>query len=143
MKNMYRLFFLAIVALLFSCEDTPWYTDCSDCTAEEPGTANLVVKLTATDLPIIIRIYEGDLQDSVLYSITEDFRGNKYKKQVALNKKYTVTAEYRINDNIYLAIDSCTPRVKYTKDQCNEPCYFLYDRIVDLRLKYTADKSKL
>jgi hypothetical protein len=56
---------------------------------------------------------------------------------VPINKKYTATATYYKSDIKYVAVDSATPRVKYDKNQCDDPCYFVYDRVVDLRLKYT------
>jgi hypothetical protein len=55
---------------------------------------------------------------------------------VTLNKKYTATAMYYYADNNYVVVDSAFPKVKYEKDQCNDPCYFVYDRVVNLRLHY-------
>ena len=139
MKLLIRILSFMIIAAMFSCEDSGWFTNCSDCTIEEPEEANLIIRLTGTDLPVTVRIFEGELGDSILYDIVPDFRGSEYRRNVILNKKYTVTAEYMVNGNNYYVIDACTPRVKYTKDQCDDPCYFLYDRVLDLRLKYTAD----
>jgi len=64
--------------------------------------------------------------------------GPGFELPVSLNKKYTVTATYQIDGDTYIAVDSAFPRVKYTKEQCEDPCYFVYDRIVDLRIKYLA-----
>ncbi|HOW08761.1 MAG TPA: hypothetical protein PLX08_03060 [Bacteroidales bacterium] len=139
MKLLIRILSFTVIAVMFSCEDSGLITNCSDCTIDEPEEANLIIKLTSTELPVTVRIFEGELDDSILYDIVSDFRGSEYRRNVILNKKYTVTAEYVINRNNYYAIDACIPRVKYTKDQCDDPCYFLYDRVLDLRLKYTAD----
>lgn len=139
MKLLIRILSFMIIAAMFSCEDSGWFTNCSDCTIEEPEDANLIIKLSDTDLPVTVRIFEGELDNSVLYDIATDFRGAEFRRTVILNKKYTVTAEYMVNGNTYFAVDACTPRVKYTEDQCNDPCFFLYDRVLDLRLKYTAD----
>jgi hypothetical protein len=86
--------------------------------------------------PTLINVYEGNLEDSVLYSSYETTETLAIIS-VTLNKKYTVTANYHIADNYYIAIDSATPRVRYDKTQCNDPCYFVYDKDIDLRLKYT------
>ena len=139
MKLLTRILLFIITVAVFSCEDSGWFTNCSDCTIDEPEEASLIINLTATDLPISVKIFEGELSDSVLYDITPEFWGTEYRRTVTLNKKYTITAEYRINGKKYVAIDACTPRVKYTEDQCDDPCYFLYDRVLNLRLKYTAD----
>ncbi len=82
-------------------------------------------------------VYEGELEDNVVYdsalaSLSE------ISFLVSLNKLYTFTATYSISGNIYTAVDSASPKVKYTKDDCEDPCYFIYDKTVDLRLKYKA-----
>ena len=89
-------------------------------------------------MPVKVRVYQGEIEDSVLYAYTE-ISGEKYTPGVTLNKKYTVTATYYTGGKTYIAIDSAVPKVKYIEDQCEEPCYFVYDRVIDLRLKYTAD----
>lgn len=103
-----------------------------------PLEAILKISLTNTVASVLVTVYEGELEDSVFYksSVTD---GADYNFVVILNKKYTVTAEYQINGNTYIAVDTATPRVKYTEDQCEDPCYFVYDRKINLRLKYTAD----
>jgi len=139
MKLLTRIFLFIIIAAVFSCEDSGWFTNCSDCTIDEPEESELIIKVSGTDKPVTVRIFEGELDDSVLYDITPNFMGIEFRRTVILNKKYTVTAEYIINKITYFAIDACTPRVKYTEDQCDDPCFFLYDRVLDLRLKYNAD----
>lgn len=139
MKLLTRILSFVIIVAVFSCEDTGLFTNCSDCTVDEPEESTLIIKLTGTDMPVSVKIFEGEISDSVLYDITPEFRGTEYRRTVILNKKYTVTAEYRVNGKNYIALDACTPRVKYTEDQCDDPCYFLYDRVMDLKLKYTAD----
>jgi hypothetical protein len=137
MKIVFKIFFLAVIVICFSCEDKGWFTDCSDCTSNEPEKAILLIKLKETESLVVINVYEGELEDSVLYGSTI-FGGSEYNFTVGLNKKYTVTATYNIEGNTYTAIDSATPKVRYTETQCEEACYFVYDRVVDLRLKYTV-----
>jgi hypothetical protein len=137
MKSVCKIIFLAAIVICFSCEDKGWFTDCSDCTSNEPEKAILLIKLKETESLVVINVYEGELEDSVLYGSTI-FGGSEYNFTVGLNKKYTVTATYNINGNTYTAIDSATPKVRYTETQCEEACYFVYDRVVDLRLKYTV-----
>jgi hypothetical protein len=137
MKTIFRIFFLVVIAVCFSCEDKGWFTDCSDCTQNEPEKAILLIKLKDTESQVIINVYEGELEDSVLYG-SVIFWSSEYNFTVGLNKKYTLTATYNIEGKTYTAIDSATPKVRYTETQCEEACYFVYDRVVDLRLKYTA-----
>jgi len=96
------------------------------------------IALSVAGTAALITVYEGELEDSVIYKSALS-GGDYYNFQVKMNKKYTVTAKYQINGYTYIAVDTATPRVKYTKDQCEEPCYFVYDRKIDLRLKYTAN----
>lgn len=128
--------FLAIL-ICFSCEEQGWIVKCSDCVSTEPEKALLELKLKETGDPVHIDVYEGELEDNILYYSTETTLSG-FTFEAGINKKYTATATYRINGNTYIAVDSAVPRVRYTKDQCDEACYFVYDKIMDLRLKYTA-----
>jgi len=107
---------------------------------EIPRTTELLIKVTDIEMPVLISIYEGELEDSVLYDSVIVYNNvNEYTSQVPVNKIYTITARYEIDDDTYTAVDSATPKVRYTEDQCEEACYYVYDREVDLRLKYTAN----
>jgi hypothetical protein len=139
MKLFLKICFFIVLVFCFSCEDKGWFTNCSDCTASEPVETNLLVKLEKDQPEIIINVFEGELEDSILYaSRTVSFQvDNSF--WVKINEKYTVTASYNIDGKIYTAIDSATPKVKYTETQCEDACYYVYDKVVNLRLKYTAD----
>jgi hypothetical protein len=82
---------------------------------------------------------QGNLEDSVIYfsynpaSVTNTI-------PVSIKKKYTVTASYYIQPNHYIAVDAATPRVKFLKEECHDPCYFVYDRVIDLTIKYKVRK---
>lgn len=146
MKLILKIIIFFIMIFGFSCEDTTCYTceengwliNCSECITEEPMEATLKVSLSNTESSVLLTVYEGELEDSVIYKSSSTV-GSVYNFIVILNKKYTVTAKYLIDGNTYIAVDTATPRVKYSKDQCEEPCYFIYDRKINLRLKYTAD----
>jgi len=137
MQKILRILFFLFLVISFSCEDQTFLVKCDDCTADEPITANLQVNLDV-DLyyGALIQIWEGNLEDSILLVNDTSF-SNPYSRDVTLNKKYTVTATYNISNDKYIAVDSATPRVKYDKSQCQDPCYYVYDRKCDLRLKYT------
>lgn len=137
-KALLRIFLFILLGICFSCEEKGWIADCSECVANEPREGYLSVRLTGNELPVKVRVYQGEIEDSILYAYTE-ISGEKYTPGVTLNKKYTVTATYYTGGKTYIAIDSAVPKVKYIEDQCEEPCYFVYDRVIDLRLKYTAD----
>lgn len=134
MRIIIKIFFVSAIIFCFSCEDQK----CPDCTYKEPVKANLEIKLDLgySGLETIINVYEGNLEDSILYR-TVKTSGINATIVVNVNKKYTLTATYYIPDSYYVAIDSATPGVKYEKTECNDPCYYVYDKDIDLRLKYT------
>jgi hypothetical protein len=134
-----KIFLFVALIFSFSCEDQGLTVRCPDCTENEPSKAELELKLDLNDygfLSTLITVYEGNIEDNVIY---DTFQSNEENTTVtvSLNKKYTVTATYFIPENSYVAIDSATPKVRYEKSQCDNPCYFVYDRVLNLRLKYT------
>jgi hypothetical protein len=135
----YILFLLIIIA--FSCEESGLIVNCDDCKSDEPTKVNIEVKLESANPDIgsyttNIKIYEGNLEDSLLlgsFWITNE----TWQYQVELNKQYTFTATYTSSSSTWIAVDAVFPRVKYEPDQCKEPCYYIYDKKVNLKLKYT------
>jgi hypothetical protein len=138
MKITGRLFLVIIFVLCFSCEDQGLIVKCPDCIASKPSETDLNVQLDDAyyGYQTVINVYEGNLEDSILYRSFE-VTGNHTSVTVYMGKKFTVTATYYIPDDYYVAIDSATPRVKFDKTKCDDPCYFVYDKDIDLRLKYT------
>ena len=138
MKILSKIILAIIILCCFSCEDRGLIVKCSDCLSEEPVDVVLNIKVDAnhSSIETIINVYEGNIEDSVLYSTLKTINPNAYVN-VTLNKKYTVTATYKEQNDFYVAIDSATPRVRFEKSQCDKPCYFIYDKKIDLRLKYT------
>jgi len=136
-KSEKRILFLSLLLfLVFSCDDIPWLTYCPDCFPVEPETTLLDFRLDYSNGPIIteVKIYEGNIEDSIIYK-TFSTSGTTRQLEVSLNKKYAVTARYYQNGTYYIAFDSATPRVRYDKETCEEPCYYVYDRVINLKLK--------
>ncbi len=138
MRTVIKIFLLTSITILFSCEKQGLLVKCQDCTATEPVKTELIIKLDTGPFgaSTLINVYEGNIEDSILYSSTYAL-GTSANISVTLNKQYTATATYYKSDNTYITVDSATPRVRYDKTTCNDPCYFVYDRNLDLRLKYT------
>jgi hypothetical protein len=132
-----RALVLTFLIILFSCEENGKVIDCKDCTSYEPADAILKAEVVPnSSTGVWIKLWEGKLEDNILVDSVKIFN-TSYEIKVALNKSYTITATYRIDNKIYTAIDSATPRVRYTTDYCEEACYYIYDHTFDLRLKYT------
>jgi hypothetical protein len=138
MAEFKKYIFLFIIVLLFSCEDSKYNTDCNDCLEDEPDQTTIVAELDDPGVSgVLIMLYEGRLEDNVVYDSTGVYHSGSYEKRVSLNRMYTITATYVKNNKVYTVVNSTTPRVKYTETMCEEPCYFVYDRKMDLKLKYT------
>jgi hypothetical protein len=145
MRIIIKVSVLLTLVFCFSCEKEGLIVKCADCLSEEPLKINLDVKLdnTYSGVATIINVYEGNLEDSVLYR-TFTTSSTTTTISVTVSKKYTVTATYYyVGNDYYVAVDSATPRVKYEKSQCDNPCYFVYDKDIDLRLKYTNSRKKI
>jgi hypothetical protein len=137
MTRITKVIFLIFMILLFSCEDNGIIIDCKECTASEPQDAIVRAEIDVNYTPgTIVMLWEGKLEDKLLLDSVKIFTAT-YERKVSINKTYTITATYTINNKQYTAVDSATPRVRYTTDYCEEPCYYLYDLTYDLRLKYT------
>lgn len=122
-------------SLFFSCEKKDLLVVCSDCTAQEPKKTDLKIKLDSDFTHASVRVYEGNIEDSILIrTFTTNF--SETTVSVSVNKLYTITATYQTGGKSYVAIDSARPGVKYDEQQCDNPCYFVYDRIINLRVKY-------
>jgi hypothetical protein len=139
MRITSKIFLFVALIFCFSCEDQGLNVKCPDCKETEPSNTDLELKLKLRDFGFstaTITVYEGNIEDNIIYD-TFQTKEESSTVTVTLNKKYTVTATYFLNDNSYIAVDSATPKVRFEKSQCDNPCYFVYDRNIDLRLKYT------
>jgi hypothetical protein len=137
MRTLFKITLLFILTFGLSCEKSGLFIKCADCLQEEPTKTELVVKLDIANFGAFVKIdvYEGNLEDNFLFK-SVDGSGTEYYVQVTINKKYTLTATYFIDGNYYKVLDSTTPKVRYTSSPCADRCYFVYDKTVDLRMKY-------
>jgi len=138
MKHTLGIFLFLVLAAAFSCEEQGWIADCGDCIPNEPATDYLLIKFSVNNPLATINVYEGELEDNVLLSSVNP-PSDIYRIDVRLNKKYTATARYERDGKTYTAVDSAIPRTKFTETQCEDACWYVYDKELDLRIKYTAD----
>jgi hypothetical protein len=138
MKTILRLLLFILLTSFFSCEKG-YLTSCPDCTVEEPVYTELEIysdHATSSFYYPTIEIYEGNLEDSILIkSFTTNGRDITYFEG-QINKLYTATATYNIGNRTYITVDSTVPRVRFEENECDEPCYYVFSRNLDLRLKY-------
>jgi hypothetical protein len=130
------LLFLGIV-LMFSCEQLQTLTfKCTECTTDAPVDVYLTIKLEEFDYETEVKIYEGNLEDSILFDSYSTNLKESYRT-VPINKNYTVTARYYYQGSYYVAVNTVSPHIQYEPKLCDNPCYIVYNNVVNLRLKYT------
>lgn len=138
MKKILKLVFILSLVFVTSCEENGIVVNCQECDKEEPEYAEIEIKIDILTYgaPVDINVYEGNIEDGILY---DSFSSGGVRASVSVtpNKKYTFSATYNTPEGTYTTIDSAYPRIAYNKDQCNDPCYYVYDKVVNLRLKYT------
>jgi hypothetical protein len=138
MKIIGGILAFVLMTLLFSCEELRLLTvNCEECYPDDLTMVDIKIKVDSRFGEAQVRIYEGNLEDNVLYDYLR-LTGESTTVKVPVNKKYTLTATYYSYDGYYyVAVDAVTPHVKYDKNSCDEPCYYAYNNTVNLKLKYT------
>ena len=126
--------------IMFSCDKSILSVNCSGCTKEEPKTAEISISLNNISPfnygEVVVCVYSGNLEDNILLT-TFSANNPDQVTTVTLNKKYTFTATYQISGSNYTTVDAIFPRTKYEASACTDPCYYVYDTKVNLKLKYT------
>lgn len=128
-----------LMLLLFSCEDG-YLTDCSECNPDRQQTKALM-RVLVGPIPVninqIVTIYEGAIEDSII--IVRYSYGDLYldrRVAVVLYKDYTATSEFTYNGKKYILTAAASPKLRYDENTCDNPCYYVYDNVLDLRLRY-------
>ena len=128
-----------LIMVLFSCEDG-YLTDCRECYPDVTGRVTIRIRyrnLNAVPVNPVVTIYEGAIEDSIIlarYYVGDPTSYLSY--DAVLYKDYTATLEFMYNGRKYISTDAARPKVRYDEDTCEEPCYYIYDNILDLRLRY-------
>jgi hypothetical protein len=123
-----------MISVLFSCEEIV-IVDCLQCEVSEPTEAYLQIWLDKNQEGVRVKIYIGNPEDNILLLKFTTYNEVLFQ-EVPLNKSYTLTAEYPKSGKTYIVVNSVTPRVKYELQKCNDPCYYIYNDIIELQLKY-------
>lgn len=128
-----------ILLLLFSCEEG-FITDCNDCYTSDDYQVILTIKYQGTTyVPIgaLITLYEGPVGDNLVlekFYVKDPYSEIRYP--AVLYKDYSATIEYTYADRHFILTAGACPKVKYDETTCEEPCYYVYDNVLDLTLRY-------
>ncbi len=140
----YRLIYILLIFQLLiisvGCErDVPSKLvaiDCNDCDPVRPEEGKLIVTLTINDenpfIPLII--YKGNIEDNNIEYIDTSYSAD-YWVRVPVNNYYSISAEYKSGDKTIFAVDGDDFKIKYSKSDCDYPCYYYYGGYYDLQLR--------
>lgn len=127
-----------LLAILFSCEDS-YVSDCSDCFPEGvPLTQMKILIRNQEYIPFnpILTLYEGPVENGIIIrQFVSEVSVSFIQVDAILYKDYSATLEFFLDGQRYITTAGACPKVGYDKNSCEEPCYFLYDNVLDLRLK--------
>jgi hypothetical protein len=128
-----------VMIIVFSCEKSDLFISCDDCTPNEPAEVTIHVKYDFSNYyynKTIIRVYQGNLEDSLLVRELYNPFG-AVEISVFVNIKYTLTATYFEDGRKYTAVDTANPMVRFESKRCVLDCYYAYNNNADLRIRYT------
>ena len=137
---MIRISILAALTmiLLTSCEKG-FITNCGECRRNIPDDIALKIYIIGRDyVPSdpLFTLYEGAVEDSVIL-MRQYIEGSSITSyQALLYKDYTATLEFFVDGQKYVTVDAACPQMRYDESSCDEACYYVYDNILDLRLRY-------
>lgn len=131
---------MLLAMLLFSC-DKGYLTDCSEC---HPGSDYPVELKIFFWHPIyepynpVITLYEGNVADSIVIATFYPAANNRgpITFNAILYKDYSATMRLFSGQTGYLTVASAHPKVRYVESLCDSPCYYVYNNLLDLRLRY-------
>jgi len=132
------LIIAAFLLLLFSCEDG-YITDCEECYSDDYRVVLKIKFRTPEYIPVnpVVTLYEGNVSDSIIIGKSYISEPHSYIEYDAiLYKDYSAMLVFYKDGRKYVTTAAACPQVKYDETTCEEPCYYLYDNILDLRLRY-------
>lgn len=128
-----------VLTLLLSCEDS-LTGDCNECYPGGIPPAKLIILYMNPDyVPAnpVVTLYEGSVEDGIIISTYVIDVGISFLEVDALYyKDYSATLEFFHEGQKYITTAGACPQSGYDESTCEEPCYFIYDNVLDLRLRY-------
>jgi hypothetical protein len=127
-----------LLTILFSCEDS-YVSDCSDCYPEGVPLTQLKILIRNPEyIPFNpkLTLYEGPVENGIIIrQFVSEVSVSYFAFDAILYKDYSATLEFSLDGRRYITTAGACPKVGYDKNSCEEPCYFLYDNVLDLRLR--------
>ncbi len=110
--------------------------DCYECFNPRPEWVKLNVKVTINheNQRVPLTLYIGNFEDGNVDWI-DTTSSIDYWVDVHPDQYYSVKAEYKDGSKIIYAIDGDKIKLNYSKESCDEPCYYSTGGYIDVQLK--------
>lgn len=129
---------IAILILPAGCDEyLGSNVNCDECYDVEPDSADLIVTLTMDGEydTIPLTIYNGKVEEDSVEWIDTAISSPFYL-YVAVNRYYSVKAEYTRGDKKIIAIDGGRILAKHVSDACGYDCWIVTRGKLDVQLKF-------
>jgi len=137
----YSIKFILFIGILYSCEG--WSetinVNCSECEPFEPEDGEIELNFSKDYIMDGVRfvVYEGEVEENKILLIDSSYSVKHYVTDLPLDKYYSVKAGYRTKDSIfYNVINGTTIKSKYIPESCNDECWIVIGKKIDLEIKY-------
>lgn len=121
----------------YSCSTEDFQVvDCSECYTDKPEFSEAKISVTIDDenLQVPITVYLGSYDDGLI--VYEDITTIRLNYVWLKNEvDYTLVAEYTRNGRTVNVVNGLTMKIRKDYENCNEPCYYVRNRSVNLKLK--------
>jgi hypothetical protein len=145
MKTRLSLIFIVLTVLaLWRCDQKVFTgsVNCSDCYQEKPDKYYIAVYLTFNDSikEIPLKLCQGDIEnDNNILGYDTARAGDEspflYIEDVALDRDYSMSAEYRFKGRTLYVVDGTHPKAKLVSGTCDVDCYVIDNNAMDLEIK--------
>ena len=140
MKDLIKISIILIVLVLVThsgCDEYVGNVNCDECYDYEPDSADLIIELTdnfSDGIPLVI--YNGKIEDDSIEWIDTAW-SSTYYLYVAVDRYYSVKAEYNIGNKRIIAVDGDHIWSKHVSaEDCGYECWIITKGLLKAELKY-------
>ncbi len=111
--------------------------NCNECYYNAPEVGYIKAKITINEEndQVTITAFFGAYENNN-FAFEETSTSEEKKLWLDTDKHYTLRAEYTKNGRTYYVINGAKLITRRDTESCDEPCYYITGKDVDLRLKF-------
>jgi hypothetical protein len=131
------LMVVCFFGLFNSCEKYRGITvDCDECYSNEPDSGDLIVYVTINNenKRVPLTIYKDQVDDEWIEYVDTAI-SSPYYLYVALDKYYSVKAEYHSGNQTIYAVDGDKIKTKFVNEACDYDCWVVSGGVINVKLK--------